>query len=206
MLAAWFARQLACPTGLFGAWFLAPLWNRRNAALSDAAFDALTPAPTDRVLEIGFGGGYLLGRFAAVLTDGALAGADVSAVMVSRARRRFRVQLRMGRLKLRCAPAEALPFDDGSFNKICSVNSVFYWSNPARAFAECRRVLTDGGVLALCLTEPRSLERRDFAQHGLKLFESDEIERLLASAGFHDCRVTRHADRHRDFFCLTCVA
>jgi arsenite methyltransferase len=201
VLSSWFARQLGCPQGLFGAWFLAPLWNRRNAALSDAALAALAPVPTDRVLEIGFGGGYLLGRLAPLLTAGALVGVDVSATMVRRAQRRYRGLVRTGRLDLRCAPAESLPFDQGTFTKVCSVNSVFYWDDPARAFAECGRLLVDDGRLVLCLTCPRSLAKRGFARHGLKLLEPTEVEQQLAAAGFHDVRTSLAADQHRDFFC-----
>ena len=76
----WLAGQLADPGGPAGI-LLAPLWNRRNAALNDAAFDALALAADDRVLEVGFGGGYLLGRMAGRVSQGFVAGADVSAAM-----------------------------------------------------------------------------------------------------------------------------
>jgi len=201
MFARWFAGQLACPRGLFGKCLLAPLWNRRNAALSDVAYDALVPAAGDRILEIGFGGGYLLNRLADAVTVGQLAGADVSSALVQRAQRRFRWLLSAGRLDLRCAPAEVLPFESGVFSKVCSVNSVFYWSDPARGLAECARVLKPGGKLVLCLTCPASLAKRNFARHGLKLFEPGEIEELLVAAGFGELRTTQHADRHQEFFC-----
>ena len=66
MFSRFLARQLACPTGVFGRWVLGPLWNRRNAVLNDAAFAALAPEPADRVLDVGFGGGYLLERLFAI--------------------------------------------------------------------------------------------------------------------------------------------
>jgi SAM-dependent methyltransferase len=201
MFARWFAGQLACPRGLFGTCFLARMWNRRNAALSDVAYDALAPVAGDRILEIGFGGGYLLGRLAGVVPDGRLTGVDASSAMVWRARRQFRHLLTAGRLDLRCAPVEALPFAAAAFAKVCSVNSLFYWNDPARGLAECARVLEPGGRLVLCLTCPASLAKRDFTRHGLKLFEPHEIEGLLSAAGLAELRTTRHADRHREFFC-----
>jgi tRNA G46 methylase TrmB len=79
--ARFMARQLARPSGLFGRLFLAPLWNRRNSALNDIAFDQLVVRTDDRVIEIGFGGGYLLDRIAQVATDGFLAGVDASQTM-----------------------------------------------------------------------------------------------------------------------------
>jgi arsenite methyltransferase len=79
--ARFMARQLARPSGLFGRLCLAPLWNRRNSALNDIAFDQLVVRTDDRVIEIGFGGGYLLDRIAQVATDGFLAGVDASQTM-----------------------------------------------------------------------------------------------------------------------------
>lgn len=196
------ARQLACPTGVLGRWVLGPLWNRRNAALNDAAFDALTPAPADRVLDVGFGGGYLLERLAGVVTDGMLAGVDVSPAMVAIARRRYRRLVQAGRVDFRCAPAEALPFAVASFTKACTVNSAFYWDDPARALAELARVLVDGGRLVLCLTCPRSLRHKGFARHGLKLYEPRDLHALLTAAGFQELQTNQAADRHRQFFCL----
>ena len=71
------ARQLSNPTSVIGHLIAGPLWNRRNSRLNDAAFEALGLTPDDRVLEIGFGGDYLMGRMAAIVTAGFLAGVDV---------------------------------------------------------------------------------------------------------------------------------
>jgi hypothetical protein len=53
------ARQLGNPSGITSK-IAAFVWNRRNAALNDAVFDLLALESFDRVLEIGFGGGYLI--------------------------------------------------------------------------------------------------------------------------------------------------
>ena len=82
MFAKFLAGQLGRPSGVWGL-VLAPIWNKRNAALNDVAFQALALSPQDRVLEVGFGGGYLLGRMAQVVTAGFLAGVDVSPSMVA---------------------------------------------------------------------------------------------------------------------------
>ena len=55
--------QLGNPTGIFST-LAAWMWNRRNAALNDTVLELLALEPTDRVLDIDFGGGYLLDRMA----------------------------------------------------------------------------------------------------------------------------------------------
>jgi SAM-dependent methyltransferase len=45
------------------------------------------------------------------------------------------------------APAEKLPFDDGSFDTVVSTLVLCTVSDPRRSLAEAKRVLVDGGAL-----------------------------------------------------------
>jgi arsenite methyltransferase len=200
MLAKAMAGLLAHPTGLPGRLVLAPLWNRRNAALNDAAFDSLALRPCDRVLEVGFGGGYLLGRMATLVTDGFLAGADMSPAMAAFCRRQYRALVEAGKLALVCAGAEALPYPSASFNKVCTVNSIFYWDSAPQALSELRRVLEANGTLVLSFTCKGSIEHRRFARHGITLHDAEEIDTMLELAGFREPSFTRRSDQHRDFW------
>lgn len=195
------AHQLGNPTAIYGR-FAAVLWNRRNVALNDTAFDALALQPTDRVLEIGFGGGFLLGRMLPTLTDGLLAGVDISPAMVAHVARKHREAVDADKLALTCAPAESLPFAAATFTKACSVNSVFYWRDATLGLAEIGRVLARGGTFVLCLTCKASLAKRPFAA-AIRLFEPAELEGLMATHGFQNIMATYHSDRHRQYACIT---
>ena len=99
ILSRFIACQLGHPSKIFGG-FISRLWNKRNAALNDAAFDSLALQPDDRVLDVGFGGGYLLDRMSSVITAGFLAGVDVSQAMVSFCEKRYRILVKDGRLEI----------------------------------------------------------------------------------------------------------
>ena len=162
---------------------------------------ALTPQ--DRVLEIGFGGGYLLERMVQITTEGLVAGVDVSRTMVDVCREKFKPLIGTNKLELKTTVAESLPFPDQHFNKVCSVNSIFYWQNPAQAFAEIRRVLTDEGLVVLCFTCKSSLQDKGFVQeNGVKLYEVDEVKQMLDAAGFADIFAKKATDKHREFVCV----
>ena len=202
MLAKLQAQQLGHPSGLIGRLILAPMWNRRNSPLNDMAFERLGLRPDDRVLEVGFGGGYLIGRMAVVVTEGRLAGVDVSQAMVDVCSNRFRALVRAGRLDLRCANAESLPYPDGHFDKACTINSIFYWPDAQQVIRELSRVLEPGGRLVMCFTCPESLRGKSFSQHGLKLYLAEQVEQMMRTAGLAQVSATRHADRHRRFWSM----
>ena len=190
---------------MVGTRVLAPLWNRRNAALNDAAWQRLHVKPADHVLDVGFGGGYLLGRIAAAAANGYAAGVDTSQAMVAYSQKRYRPLIDAGRLGLLCGCAEALPLASGHFDKACSVNSIFYWDDAARSISELGRVLADNGLLVLCFTCRESLQGKGFSGHGLVLYDATDVENMLSMAGFHQIVVDHLTDRHRAFWCMTAV-
>lgn len=197
-----FARQLSRPSGFLGRFVLGAIWNKRNAALNDLTFASLDLQADDRVLDVGFGGGYLLGRMAAIVQCRVIAGVDASPAMAANAQRRFKKAVLAGKMDIRYASAEGLPFSDESFSKVSSVNSIFYWANPVAGLAEAYRVLDENGRLVLTFTCRQDLADKGFAQYGLNLYNESEIQAMLVTAGFHDLQASTASDRHRAFICM----
>jgi ubiquinone/menaquinone biosynthesis C-methylase UbiE len=152
----------------------------------------------DGVLEIGFGGGDLLAAILAA-TDGEVFGADVSEAMLERARRRFRHEA--GRLRLFLASAERMPLADGSIDKAVSVNSLYFWPDPAGALAEIARLVRPGGRLVLCFEPPEELRKWPGSRFGFRMFEIEEVAALMDGAGFGGLRTRWGEGRKPDRFC-----
>jgi ubiquinone/menaquinone biosynthesis C-methylase UbiE len=196
------ARQLSRPSGVIGRFALGSIWNKRNAALNDATLASLELQDDDRVLDIGFGGGYLLDKMAEKVHCGLIAGIDSSPAMVENARRRFRRAIRTGKMEIRCAQVEAIPYPGETFSKVSSVNSIFYWSDPAAGLAEIYRVLDVNGWLVLTFTCRQDLANKGFVKHGLHLFDESDMQTMLARGGFNDLHASIATDRHRRFLCM----
>ncbi len=93
-----------------------------------------------RVLEIGVGTGLSLAHYPPGVE---LIGVDPSEPMLRRARRRA---VELGReVALVEAPAEALPFEDESFDTVVSLAVLCTVDDPSRALQEIRRVLRPEG-------------------------------------------------------------
>jgi arsenite methyltransferase len=182
MLTRIVARQLAHPSGWIGRWITAPWLNRANRVMNRLTLDGMDVRAGLRVLEVGFGGGDLL---AWILSAGAVvAGVDRSADMVAVAERRFRRQVAEGRLELHTGEVRALPFRAGSFDRLCTVNTIYFWADPAAALAECRRVMAPGARMVVGFDDRRALEAWPGHVHGFRLYEVAEVEDLMRDAGF----------------------
>jgi arsenite methyltransferase len=198
-------QQLAHPSGVLARWFLANLWNRRNAALNDAAFSLVTHPPASRVLEVGFGGGYLLKRILTEMHTGSpvfTAGIDHSLEMVKYCRWRFRQQAQLKRLFLAVATSNHLPWPAICFDCVVSVNSLFYWTDPVGAFSEFSRVLSPQGRLVLIYTCADDLQNRPFDSRNLNFHEPEQVQKWLCLSGFSAVEITQGQDRFRRFWCI----
>lgn len=207
MLQSFIARQLAKPSGLFGRLFTARWLERANVGMNALTLETLALGATERLLEVGFGSGYLLDRVLAERLCAYVAGLDVSPEMVQHVSRRLARHIRTGKAEIRHGDIEAMPFADGAFTRLCSVNTLYFWGDPARALAECRRVLKPGGRLVLCFNAKKELAKWPGHVHGFTLYELSELERLLAAAGFSGIEARTGNDTGQgEFYCLSGIA
>jgi ubiquinone/menaquinone biosynthesis C-methylase UbiE len=175
--------------------------NRVNTPMNALALQVLQPTPKDFVLEVGFGGGALLAQLSRVVVEGRVSGADFSSVAVEACGKRFARLITSGRVDLHCANVEHLPFAPDTFAKVCTVNTIYFWSAPPEALAEIRRVLKPDGLVVVCLTPRALMKDREVMRHGFTLYEPEEVSAFLSVAGFRDVGVARRQHRRGE-----CVA
>jgi len=197
--AAGWKAQFAHPSGLGGrmaGW----LMGRKNAYIHDLLVEMIAPGPGDRILEIGFGGGTLVRKLSRAAPGARVAGIDASGTMVAQASRLNRRAIEAGRVELRAAGVSAIPFPDGSFDKVCEANTIHHWPDPRRDLLEVRRVMRDGGLLALALrmkaSTPGRLQAPGHDEDGIS-----RIARLVEEAGFRKVELERRR-LAREVVCL----
>ena len=130
-------------------------------------------------LEVGCGRGggtaFVYERFA----PRSLTGLDLARKAIDRCRRQY---ARPG-LRFVAGDAEHLPFEDGSYDAVLSVESSHCYADIPRFLAEVRRVLRPGG--RFLIADPRHSERSADTENAL--FHADDValwREQLSAAGF----------------------
>jgi ubiquinone/menaquinone biosynthesis C-methylase UbiE len=184
------ARQAARPSGLLGA-LLGRIMAHETAEANRIAVELLELRPTDSVLDIGFGHGATVRRLSEIVDRGAVSGIDVSTTMLDLATRRNRDGIRRGRVDLRVGSVDQLPYPRDAFDAVLSVHTLYFWSEPQRAFAEIRKVLRPAGRLVLgWRDDPEG--RRLFPASVYRFHDADTVTTMLGGAGLGPTRSFQH--------------
>jgi SAM-dependent methyltransferase len=143
--------------------------------------------PADRVLDVGCGSGWLVRRLAALVPDGSVMGIDVSDEMVRRGQLASAGVLNARFLR---GTAEQIPAPANSFSKVLSVESAYYWHDPAGGLDEIFRVLDAGGSAWILINyyrdNPDCHPWKDHFQIPTHLLSAAEWQDHFRAAGFRD--------------------
>ena len=97
---------------------------------------------TDNVLDVGCGAGWLSRMLAERVPEGRVVGMDISDEMIRRARV---AGVDFDNLMFVVGGVDEIPWDANFFTKAISVESAYYWPDPARGLREIFRVLRERG-------------------------------------------------------------
>lgn len=182
-LAQQMAAQLRRPSGEAGVqtgeWM-----NRGNVHMNITALEMVNAAANDTILEIGMGNGFFVKDILQKDPSVKYTGCDFSDVMVTEAERLNAAWISNGQAKFICADVSNMPFDDGSFNKIFTVNTIYFWEDAIAILAELKRVLKKDGTLIISLRPKHLMQNYPFTKYGFTLFAKADVVQLLEANGF----------------------
>jgi len=172
-------------------------------AMFRSLMDAIAPRPGEAILEIGCGAGSLVRllaqRFGAA---NPITAADVNPFLLREAAQLAEADGLAGLIQFRHGNAEALPFEDNSYDCVYSV-TVFEECDAVRAIAEATRVARPGGRVGLVV---RALDMRQWWNLTLPEAILRKVEappRSVAPAGVADRSLYRRM-RDAGFVDLVC--
>jgi len=179
------AKQLAHPRGLLGK-VVARRMNRLNSRINAIAIGQLMVTSSDRVLEVGFGGG---GNLPTLIARAAfVAGIDRSADIVAYANSRHAIAIEEDRAEFHVASVDAVPFKTGYFTRICTIDTIYFWKNLVSGFREILRVLAPNGRLVVAFLPKCRMDLRAFPSDIFIARGPEEVALALQMVGFRCIR------------------
>ena len=139
--------QFSRPSSLMGRLLLRSM-NIGHGRLHQWGLKAAGIQLTDRVLDVGCGGGKAISRILEE-TRREVAGVDHSSEAVKTARSVNRAAISSGRLRIVESSVENLPFRDGFFDVVTAFETTYFWPELQAGLTEIHRVLNRGGRLVI---------------------------------------------------------
>jgi len=71
--------------------------------------------------------------------------------MLKRGRKKFSKLISQGKVELSEGSASRIPYEDGFFDKVSAVNSIYFWPDPIAGLKEVHRVLKKPSIPSVYL-------------------------------------------------------
>ncbi|MNL00749.1 Demethylrebeccamycin-D-glucose O-methyltransferase [compost metagenome] len=187
------ASQLSKPEGADGI-LTAERMAHTNHNMTLAAIAALGIADRDIILEIGPGNGTHVGHLMEIGSNVRYYGVDISDTMVAEAVKINEGLLHTGKVSFELTGADKLNFSNNFFDKIFTVNTLYFWEYPALYAQEILRILKPGGIFCLAIATAEFMKGLPFTKYKFKLYDAVAVESLLTAAGFSIVRISEQKD------------
>jgi SAM-dependent methyltransferase len=152
-------------------------------------------APADNVLDVGCGAGWLSRRLAELISEGRVVGMDISEEMIRRARR---ASVDFENLMFVTGEVAEIPWEPNFFSHAISVESAYYWPDPAAGIREIFRVLKPGGSTWILINyyrdNPHCHQWGDLLAVKTHLLSAEQWSKFFRAAGFGKVQHERIAD------------
>jgi len=150
---------------------------------------------TDNVLDVGCGAGWLSRRLAKLVPQGRVVGMDISDEMIRHARR---ASVDFENLMFVTGEVAEIPWQPNFFSHAISVESSYYWPDPAAGIRDIFRVLQEGGSAWILINYYRDNEHchqwGDLLAVETHLLSAQEWAEHLCAAGFQNVTRERIVD------------
>lgn len=177
------ASQLKNPHGEKGL-EVAEMMYQTNFSMIKHALQYLDITDGDTVLEIGYGNGKHISLIFEKTPSIFYQGLEISPLMYERAIIENQKQILNQLVNLQLYNGKNIPFPEDFFDKVFTVNTIYFWEFPELFLKELHRVLKLGGRLTISFIEESFMEKMPFAHFGFTYYNKNKINRLLKEIPF----------------------
>jgi SAM-dependent methyltransferase len=172
--------------------------SENNAFMIISCVDSLDLKAEEKVLEIGPGGGLHLPYLFQKENSIEYFGIDISETMIELASENNPSLIENGSVKLQLVTNNngfaRLPFEGNSFDKIFTVNTIYFWDNAIEQAKELYRVLRREGQIAVSFATADFMEQLPFTKYNFHLYSLDNAIQLFENAGFSNIKTIQQKE------------
>ena len=179
----------ACPQGRMGRAML-KFMNLCHAPLTNWGLKLVNIQDGWTMLDIGCGGGATLQRLLKRSKDAQVYGIDISEESVAKAKK-VNEEVLDKQVFVTQGSAEKLPYEDGKFDLVTAVETVYFWPNLPNCLQEVRRVLKSGGKFAIMVEVVDGDSMWTNVVEGMTAYSPEELKTMLDDAGFTQTEIHR---------------
>ena len=177
------ASQLKHPSGEKGI-EIANMMNETNINMTKHSIQNLNISNENRILELGHGNaGHVVFLFEQA-EKLKYYGLEMSELMFQEARQINRNFVSQKQAFFSIYDGNTIPFEDGSFNKIFTVNTIYFWQKPEELLSEIYRVLKSNGTFCLTFAEEDFMKTLPFTQFEFELYSTQKAQELIKKSEF----------------------
>lgn len=172
------ASQLGKPEGEKGIQ-IGQMMNETNNTMIQKTVEHLSLRDNDRILELGHGNGNHLQELFSCANNLEYSGIDISELMMQEAEK-YSIENKLDkRANFLLYDGTNIPFADNSFDKIFSVNTIYFWQHPVQLLNELNRVLKPDGIFCITLVDEESMSQLPFTEYGFTKYTDNLFKALV---------------------------
>lgn len=164
---------------MYGRLFMSRIFDKGNFELNNFVKETLAIKKSDHILEIGCGTGSILKHIANELENGSIEGIDYSKTMISLAKKKNKKHVLKKKAIIRHGNFDELQFENNCYDKIFSVNTIYFWESPVSATSKAIDLLKANGMMVLGFHSKDEMERMDLDENIFQLYSPQDVINLL---------------------------
>lgn len=179
------ASQLRQPQGAKGI-EIANMMNETNIKMTIHSIDLLNVQTGNNILELGHGNCGHLSYLLSKENDLKYQGLEMSALMIEEAERINQKHIQANQASFHLYEGSNIPFADNSFDRIFTVNTIYFWKEPLHLLNELYRVLKPIGLLNITFAQKSFMQQLPFTQFAFELYDTEKIKTLANQSHFKE--------------------
>lgn len=191
------AQQLSKPTGEYGV-NVANMMHDSNIGMTLATANSLNIIKDDLILELGHGNCKHLSEILDKAENTSYVGLEISELMQHQAVENNAPAILENKASFHLYDGNKIPFEDKTFDKILTINTIYFWNNPEDFIKEIYRVIKPGGRFAFGFADKNFMETLPFTTYGFDLYDKEKAYSLAAIADFIVIDINSYTEKVRN--------